>query len=262
MHYCKTLFFFILIYFINTQFLLAQQSDSLRNVMRNTTLFPVKQDSLNRQRELLIRKGADSIVENSLNASTADTTTVVKKKKHTPRGATLRSLAIPGWGQAYSHQYWQVPLAVAAVAIPIYLYFDNRSEYRKAQNAYNAVYLSLPPSQTYPGATGDTSKFKEMDSRFRNALYQVTGGNNNNTAGKISYLTFIQSYRNTFRQYMDYSLLAAVGLWGLQVADATVFAHLRDFDVSPDISMHISPTYFPYVKAFGIALNFNVNYRK
>jgi hypothetical protein len=262
MRYCKVLFFFIFIYFVNTQFVTAQQTDSLRRAMSNTTLFPVKKDTLPLQEELIIRRGGDSIVQKATDSTIIDTTTVLKKKRHTPRGATLRSLAIPGWGQAYNHQYWKVPLAVAAVGIPIYIYISNTSEYNKAQFAYKAVYLSLPASALYPGATGDNSQIAKMDPRFLTALNQVTGGDMGNTSGKISYLTFIQSYRNTFRQYRDYSILAILGLWGLQVADATVFGHLRDFDVSPDISMHVSPTYFPYTKTPGIAINFDLKYRK
>ena len=262
MHYCKILFLILLIYFVNAQPLRAQQFDSLRRVMSNTTLFPVKTDTLTQQQKFIIQKSADTLAQRAVDTSAVDTAAVLKKKKHTPRGATLRSLAIPGWGQIYNHRYWEAPLAVAAVGIPLYLFFDNRNEYRKAQFAYQAVYLSLPASTLYPGATGDNSQIAKMNPRFLTALNEVTNSDMNNTSGKLSYLSFIQSYRNTFRQYMDYSILATAALWGLQIADATVFAHLRDFDVSPDISMRVSPAYFPYTRAAGIALSFDLKYKK
>ena len=47
------------------------------------------------------------------------------------------------------------------------------------------------------------------------------------------------SYRNEFRQNIDYSVLVFVLLWGLNVVDATVDAHLKTFDVSPDLSFNM-----------------------
>ena len=45
---------------------------------------------------------------------------------------------------------------------------------------------------------------------------------------------------------------------GLQVADATVFAHLKQFDVSSDLSMQLSPTFNPYTKTPGLGLTLNL----
>jgi hypothetical protein len=47
--------------------------------------------------------------------------------------------------------------------------------------------------------------------------------------------------RNVFRQNIDYSVLVFLGFWALNVVDATVDAHLKAFDVSPDIGMKIQP---------------------
>ena len=47
----------------------------------------------------------------------------------------------------------------------------------------------------------------------------------------------LRNYRNQFRKDIDYSVLAFIILWGLNVVDATVDAHLKTFDVSPDLSL-------------------------
>jgi hypothetical protein len=46
--------------------------------------------------------------------------------------------------------------------------------------------------------------------------------------------------------------------WGLQVADATVFAHLKQFDVSDDLSLQIKPLFNPTTRTpgLGFVLNF------
>jgi hypothetical protein len=51
----------------------------------------------------------------------------------------------------------------------------------------------------------------------------------------------IRSYRTSFRQNVDYSVLFFLVFWGLNVVDATVDAHLKSFDVSNDISMKLKP---------------------
>ncbi|HEY0298647.1 MAG TPA: DUF5683 domain-containing protein [Arachidicoccus sp.] len=244
----------------------AQQNDSLRKVMSRTTLFPVKKDSAvlkqdslhEKQKATLVKNGADTIAQNALKP--AKDTFFLFRKKHTPKGATVRSMILPGWGQAYNHEYWKVPLAVAAVGIPVYLYFTNTVEYHKAQTAYHLVFQSLPGGQ-YPGATGTPVDLSKLDKKFQDYYNQEMAYYNGSDQGKIQFLSGIQSYRNSFRQYRDYSILFAFLLWGLQVADATVFGHLREFDVSPDLSMKISPTYFQYAKVPGITLNFNLKYR-
>jgi hypothetical protein len=48
----------------------------------------------------------------------------------------------------------------------------------------------------------------------------------------------LRSYRNSFRQDQDYSVLFFLLFWGLNVVDATVDAHLMNFDISSELSMH------------------------
>ncbi|MDB5195830.1 MAG: hypothetical protein JWP88_200, partial [Flaviaesturariibacter sp.] len=47
----------------------------------------------------------------------------------------------------------------------------------------------------------------------------------------------LQRYRNDFRRDLDYSALFVVLAWGLNVVHASVEAHLKDFDVSPDLGL-------------------------
>ena len=128
----------------------------------------------------------------------------VVKKKHDPHKATRRSAIIPGWGQAYNHEYWKIPIVYGALAVPASLFIYNNKWYQRTKDAYNILVNG-----------GDTSKIDPKLKGFQ--------------------LHILQYYRNAFRKNRDYSALFFLLVWGLNVADATVFAHLKDFDVSDDL---------------------------
>jgi hypothetical protein len=49
-------------------------------------------------------------------------------------------------------------------------------------------------------------------------------------------------YRDVYRRYRDYSIVATALVYFLQVIDANVFAYMHDFEVTDDISMKLEPT--------------------
>jgi hypothetical protein len=72
----------------------------------------------------------------------------------------------------------------------------------------------------------------------------------------------LRGYRNILRQNIDYSVLVFLALWGLNVVDATVDAHLKAFDVSPDITMKIRPAFNSTINNGGISVVFYLNDKK
>jgi len=214
------LFFLCVVFFRDA----SAQED--KKALATTSLFPVKKDS----------------------ASAKDTSsgkTAVKKDtvaKHNPRIATRRSALIPGWGQAYNKEYWKIPVVYGVLAIPTVLYFYNNNYYKKTKFAYEAVYAaSLPVGQGQ-----DSSGLKNIDASVKHA------------DGSPLSLSDYQNYRNSFRRDRDYSILWFLIAWGLQVADATVFAHLKQFDVSDDLSMSVTPLFNPQTKIPGLGLTLNL----
>src|SRR5580704_14932336 len=81
---------------------------------------------------------ADS-AHRSANARSPYAPDSLAKKKHDPHKATIRSAIIPGWGQIYNHKYWKLPIVYAAVGIPAYAFFYNRSQYNDYQKAISIV---------------------------------------------------------------------------------------------------------------------------
>ena len=190
---------------------------------------------------------AKVVVEDSAKKETRKRDTFfLKKKEYTPRGATLRSLILPGWGQAYNKQYWKIPVVAAAVGVPIGFYIDNRVGYLRSKQAVDIAFEIEKNSER------EAELVEKLHPQFRISYNNVKDRPN----GLEQFKSNAIRNRNYFRQNQDYSLLWTLALWGLNVADATVFAHLKNFDVSDDISMKIEPVYFNMSRTPGVRLVF------
>jgi hypothetical protein len=161
---------------------------------------------------------------------------IEKKHNDSYRRATLYSAILPGAGQVYNKKYWKVPLVYAGIGIPAYFYFYNKSWYEKCQYALVV---------TINGSKGDSLAKVEPS-----LLPFVT---NNDQAGLIS-------NRDEFRKQQDYSVLFFLLFYALQIVDATVDAHLKDFNVNSDLSFNVKPMIMPGpTPSAGITLAFNLH---
>lgn len=163
------------------------------------------------------------------------TDTIVKKKVHSPRTATLRSVMIPGWGQVYNKKYWKVPIVYGAIGFPLYLFFDNRKWYNRTRYA-----LSIVVNDRYNNA--DSLAKLHPDLR---ALVDLKAQGS------------LVNYRNEFRKNMDYSILFTILMYGLNIVDATVDGHLKGFDVGDELTLKLKPGMPEGVMAPGISLVLN-----
>jgi hypothetical protein len=138
-----------------------------------------------------------------------------------PRKAAIYSAVFPGLGQIYNKKYWKVPIVYAAVGIPIYTFFDNRTWYNRIRYALSVVEAgSADPNYA--------SMFEKVHPRLQN--WVATGRSPS-----------LLNSRNDFRKNMDYSILFTLLFWGLNVVDATVDAHLKGFNVNDNLSMQVKP---------------------
>ena len=122
-----------------------------------------------------------------------------------PGTATLFSLLVPGLGQIYNREYWKLPIYLGGMGFAVHYYLDCRTNYERFRN----IYLEASdPEAAYSGPISADQ-----------ALY----------------------YRNVYRRYRDYSVLAIAALYLLQVIDANVFSYMHDFEVDDDISLRVAP---------------------
>lgn len=138
-----------------------------------------------------------------------------KHKVFSPKKATIRSAIIPGWGQIYNRKYWKLPLVYGALGITGYVFFDNIRTFNDIDFAYKV------------SVAKDTGNYDKVASYLKPFVPNET--------------TSLDNYRREFRRNIDYSVLVFLLFWGLNVVDATVDAHLHDFDVTPNLSMKLKP---------------------
>lgn len=157
---------------------------------------------------------SDTVVVTSppTGASKKDVLALDTTVKFNPKKAMLRSAILPGWGQWYNKKYWKIPIIYGALGISTYVFFYNLNTYRLLRQA--VIYRARG---THADSLLVAPEFQSFSTQF------------------------LRINRNSFRQNIDYSVLAFLILWGLNVVDATVDAHLKAFDVSPDIGMKLRP---------------------
>lgn len=158
-----------------------------------------------------------------------------------PRKATLLSLVFPGGGQIYNRKYWKLPVVYGGFMGCVYALTWNQGTYSDYQNAYVDIMDDDPETKSYedylpPHYEIDTSMEEWLKDTFKKR-------------------------KDKYRRYRDLSIFSFAGMYVLSAIDAYVDAELSHFDISPNLSMHLSPDimidrYGNPEAAFSLALNF------
>jgi hypothetical protein len=154
-----------------------------------------------------------------------------KIRFYDPGKAAFRSAVLPGWGQIYNRKYWKVPIVYGALGTTAGIFVFNMQWYRRTRYAYKAA--------------ADTSgaSFPNVHPNLERLVIQKD-------LGTLSYL------RESYRRDIDYTVVFFLVFWGLNVVDAAVDAHLKGFDVSPDLTLHVRPTLSQMAFANGPGVSF------
>ena len=165
--------------------------------------------------------------------NSTDSSNKKKIKKFNTRTATLRSAMIPGWGQIYNKKYWKLPLVYGGLGITASVFQYNVKNYNLLRQAFSYRTDTISSNDAL------------IDPRFKNLSTNA-----------------IQSYRTSFRQNVDYTVLFFIAFWGLNVIDATVDANLKAFDVNDNLSLQIKQGYSPMANTTGLSLVLDIHSKK
>ena len=135
-----------------------------------------------------------------------------------PSKSTLYSILLPGLGQIYNGEFWKVPLYLGLMAGSVHFCVDNNVQYQRWKWIHNMATTDEEGVER-PPQSGETAKY----------------------------------YRDVYRRYRDYSILAIVLSYVIQVVDANVFAYMQDFEVNDDISFRLEPSLIPTGNHFAAA---------
>lgn len=151
-------------------------------------------------------------------------TKTVSTFKPNPKTAMLLSAVIPGGGQIYNRSYWKAPIVWGGYAALIYAISWNSKMY----NDYHKAYISIADND-------ESTKYYEK---------YIPDGKTLESIGKTWLTNALFQKNNSYRRSRDLSILGMIGFYGLTILDSYVDAQLYDFDISPDLSLHLEPTLY------------------
>ncbi|WP_424268531.1 DUF5683 domain-containing protein [Eudoraea sp.] len=164
-----------------------------------------------------------------------------KKKKSNninplaPSKAAFYSAILPGLGQIYNKRYWKVPIVYAAIGLGVYAYMYNDDLYDRFRTAFKR------------------RKAGFVDDEF----YDINGSGIVPGSPDLSDEA-LQDAQERYQRDRDLALFITLGLYALNIIDANVDAHLKQFNVDDDLSMDIQPylDYDPIYSnpSYGVAL--------
>ncbi len=161
--------------------------------------------------------------------------------RYNPRKAMLLSAAFPGAGQIYNKKYWKVPLVWGGFGGLIYGVAWNQERYLTYRNGLFRV-LDEPKNPVIDPNTGLTALGNQVigGTRVGNT---VVGGTVYFPVGDKGSLSqdVLRTAVNKFRRDRDYLTIMCFIFYMLQMVDAHVDAHLKEFDLNPQLKVSIEP---------------------
>jgi hypothetical protein len=136
---------------------------------------------------------------------------IIQKEEYNPLApakAAFYSAVIPGLGQVYNKKYWKIPIIYAGMAAGIYFYKQQDDEYDRFRNAYKRRLAGYTDDEFY----GNGSEPLISNDRLINA-------------------------QKSAQTNKDISIIVTIAFYLLNVVDANVDAHLRQYEVSDDLSL-------------------------
>jgi hypothetical protein len=147
-----------------------------------------------------------------------------------PSKAAFYSAIFPGMGQIYNKKYWKTPIVWGALALPVYYYQINNSDYKRYRNAYKLRKNGLPDEFIINGIEIVSTKT-------------------------------LETAQEQLRENRDMSLLTGVILYILQIVEASVNAHLIQFNTDDNLTIKPQLIMDPIrIETPSIGLSFKYNF--
>lgn len=172
----------------------------------------------------------------SLSVVSADTVNVVKyspydvwEERETtfnpdPTRAVWMSALFPGLGQIYNRRYWKLPIVIGGFMGLGYATSWNNGMLSDYTKAYRDIMDTDPSTKSYMDFFPPTTKEEDLDKTWLTNL--------------------LRSRKNFYRRNRDLCVICMVGVYLIAMVDAYVDASLSHFDVTPELSIDVTPAVF------------------
>ncbi|MGD1946849.1 MAG: DUF5683 domain-containing protein [Croceivirga sp.] len=156
---------------------------------------------------------------------TVEEVSFVKKEINplAPSKAAFYSAIFPGLGQIYNKRYWKAPIVWGAIGWGTFQFVDLNNQYGLFRNAFKDRRVGIPNE--------DFERFSDES---------------------------LQSAQERLQRDRDLWLVVTIGFYALNIIDANVDAHLKQYNVNEQLGYEIKP-YFNFNEVtndpnFGLAV--------
>ncbi len=181
----------------------------------------------------MVAQEADSLSIKKENGLIIEETAVTKEEYNplAPAKAAFYSAVLPGLGQAYNKKYWKIPIIYAGMGVGIYFYIQNDEDYDRFRDAYKSRLAGFEDDEFW----GEGENPIVSTERLIDAQKDATKNKN-------------------------LSILVTSIFYLLNIIDANVDAHLRQFNVNEDLSLEPNFNINPINSQsnYGISLKYNI----
>jgi len=162
----------------------------------------------------VITAGPDSVVVAVPDTATEDDNSFFLSKWNRPAKAALFSAIVPGLGQAYNKAYWKIPIVYATGGVLGYFLISHNNNYQDYREALKIR------------VAGGEDQFANSN------IYGTQRPNGTDN---------LRRARDFYRRNRDLTILLSIGAYGLQIAEAYVHAHMKEFDISDNLALKVQP---------------------
>lgn len=153
-----------------------------------------------------------TMAQDSIRVVTEQKDTVVIKsyaKRYDPQRALFFAAVLPGLGQIYNHKYWKLPLVYGGFFGVGYVL-----------NIYESGYI-----------------------KYRAELFYLLENDPKGLSPSRFNVTQLRTIVDRYRRQRDLWVIFSAGMYLLQIIDAHVDAHLKEFELNPDLKLGLRPSF-------------------
>jgi len=146
--------------------------------------------------------------------------------RYDPRKAIMYAAILPGLGQVYNKKYWKLPLVYGGFIGFGYGISFYQEGYVKYKADLFEVLESTDPAPVSPDGLNEEQ---------------------------------LRTVVNKYRRERDFFIILMAGMYLLQMVDAHVDAHLKEFDLNPNLHVRLQPTWETDMvtgRSIGVSLKF------